>query len=95
MKIIVNLDHNESLEIYQAAGFDYPEIPPGMNTYQHFFKTTDGNNAIILNQTGFSRTQSDNEEEVNGCSLFVILDAPNDNIARIFLERFADNMLSE
>ena len=93
--IAIELDHNKSLKIYREAGFDFPVIPEGMNTFHQHFKTTDGDNAVIVNQTGFSRILADNEEPVNGCLVIVALDAPDDVTARAALEHFLDDMLSE
>ena len=71
------LDHDQALEIFQAAGHTYPSIPEGLNTVCRFFITEDGLPALIVNQRGFAPIQSDNEEPVNGCSMAIALDAPS------------------
>jgi hypothetical protein len=86
LKIGINLDHAESLAAYQAAGHGYPAIPTGKNSVWYHFTTTDGRCAVILNQTGFAPQASDNEEQINGCMLAVMLDSVPDPIARQSLE---------
>ena len=66
-----------------------------MNTFHQHFKTAEGDDAVIVNQTGFQRQLLDDEEPVNGCSVIVALDADDDVTARAALEHFLDDMLSE
>lgn len=71
IKIGIILDHKEALAIYTASGHDYPTIPDGCNTLEKSFRTPDGKHALLVNQRGFSPIASDNEEEVNGCLVFI------------------------
>lgn len=93
MKIGTILDHATALAAYQAAGFSFPEIPPGMNTVWHHFDDQDGTPCIIVNQRGHIPTAEDNEEQVNGCSLLVAVDAPDPDTARATLERAVHTLL--
>lgn len=93
--ITVNLDHAESLAAYTAAGHPYPAIPAGKNTVWHRIVTTDGKPALLANQRGFARRLSDDEEEVNGCTLLVANDAPDAESGYAALERFVLEMLHE
>lgn len=93
MKIGVNITHAEALAAYTAAGHAFPTIPAGKNTIWHHFTTVDGLPAVILNQRGMTPTATDNEQEVNGCSFAVALDAPTPEAGRIALEKWVREML--
>lgn len=93
MKIGVELNHDIALATYVAAGHTYPAIPPGKNTIWHHFATAEGQCALIINQRGFSPSASDNEEAINGCSLAVAFDAPDDATAQATLEKWVREFL--
>jgi len=50
MQIIVELDSAAALALHQAAGLDYPDIPPGENSAIEGFFTIAGIPAVIINQ---------------------------------------------
>lgn len=93
LKIGVTCDHAAALAAYTAAGHTYPEIPAGRNTVWHHFVTADGHPAAIINQRGFAPQASDNEEQCNGCTLAVALDAADNPTTRASLDRWITQML--
>ena len=68
------LTHADAVQMLREAGYALPAIPEGFNTVSIYFTTADTLQAMAMNQTGFVPVQSDNEHEVNGCSVFVCLD---------------------
>jgi len=68
------LRHVDAVQFLEESGHALPAVPPGYNTISIYFTTPDRLQALALNQTGFARTLSDNEGEINGCSVFVCLD---------------------
>ena len=95
MKIAVCIDHDQALAAYRDAGGEYPTIPPGKNTVWECFRLESGEHAIIINQTGFAPNVNDNEEMVNGCSLAVACDAPDEQTGRKALEDWIEEFLKE
>lgn len=93
MKIGTIIDHQTALSAYTAAGHGYPTIPAGKNTVWHHFRDTDGNYCIIINQRGFQPTVTDDEQQLNGCSLFVAIDPSDAPVARATLEAHVREML--
>ena len=93
MQIGIIIDHKEALSVYQAAGHSYPTIPANSNTYHAHFTTADGNPALIVNQRGFAPTASDNEEQVNGCSVAIAIDPPDPDTARATLNQWLHQIL--
>lgn len=94
IKISALLDHDNSLAVYMAAGHPYPKIPDGKNTCIYHFVTNEGHPAVLINQTGFARELEDNEEQVNGCSLLIATEDPDNTKTREALEN-AVNILLE
>lgn len=93
-KINVNLDHAAAAAEYAAAtGEDWPRIPPGKNTVWRHFVTRSGQHAIIINQRGFAPEATDNEQQVNGCSIAVLLDDVPAAAARAALEEWVKEIL--
>ncbi len=96
VKISIELDHSKALAAYTAAGNAYPTIPQGKNTVWHHFETTDGRQAVIINQRGFVPAAIDNEEQVNGCGLAVVIDDDIDPLtARKSLDQWVQEILGE
>jgi len=93
MKIGITIKHDESLQILKDAGVNPPRIPKGKNTSWKHFKTVDGLQALVVNQSGGVPTAQDNEEEVNGLSVLVAIDAPDIATAQATLEREVIRML--
>lgn len=93
MKIGVTIKNDESLRILKDAGVKPPRIPKGKNTSWKHFRTKDGSQAVVVNQCGGVPTAEDNEEEVNGLSVFVAIDAPDITTAQATLEREVIRML--
>ena len=93
MTISAELDHHRALAHFTAAGHAFPAIPPGKNTVWHHFTLPDGSPAVLVNQSGLIPTAADNEEQVNGCSLIVALDAPSEDAARAALEAALADLL--
>jgi hypothetical protein len=93
IKIGVCLKHDDALKCYQDTGAGYPTIPPGKNTVWHHFKTMEGKHAVIINQRGFKRFVADNEEEVNGCTVAIVLDDVPETKARAMLEKWVTEQL--
>jgi hypothetical protein len=93
MQLGTIIDHKQSLAAYTAAGFAFPSIPSGKNTIWHHFETAEGDHAVIINQRGQAPIASDDEQEVNGCSLLVAIDPPDAVTARATLERAVRELL--
>ena len=74
MKVGIELDHEKALRILTDAGGSLPSVPPGCNTALTAFATVDGLPAVAVNQSGFAPHRSDNEEQVNGLSVFVAIE---------------------
>lgn len=87
------LDHKQALKIYRDTGAGYPAIPPGANTIWHHFKIEAGNHCVIINQRGFAPAAIDNEEQVNGCAVAMVLDDVPDDVAREALEKWVTEQL--
>jgi hypothetical protein len=94
MKISLITTHREVVGILQENRLTPPPIPAGCNTLLWPCTIDNGFPAILINQTGFSPTAQDNEEELNGYSLLVghCEDSPE---ARATLETFAAKILKE
>lgn len=82
IKIGVILDHRQCLEILADNSLEAPKIPVGCNTVRKSFALADGRHAVIVNQKGFSPNASDNEEQINGLSLFIAIEPPTPSIER-------------
>jgi hypothetical protein len=95
MLIGVEIEHRKAIAIYRAAGYTYPKIPEGCNTYWEHFTTAEGMSAIVINQRGFARRPEDGGEEVCGCSVAVALDAADAGAARAALDAWVRAMLPE
>lgn len=76
MKIAALLIHRQVLAFLAENGLEAPAIPSGANSIWKDITLADGRHAVVLNQTGFSPEASDNEEEVNGLSLFILDEPP-------------------
>lgn len=94
MKIAVTLTHTDAARILFEAGQPIPRIPAGCNTISRHFVTADGLPALVVNQTGFTPTQSDNEEECNGCAVAIVLDPVPQSEAVAALEQWLQSMLA-
>lgn len=71
-------------------------MPEGCNTVSWYYQDRDGLQCLVINQRGFARELHDDEEEVNGCGLWVLLDPSIDLIdARAKLERLYEHILNE
>jgi hypothetical protein len=95
IKIAAILDHDQALWLYRQAGHDYPTIPKGCNTFTHHFTTAEGHPAVIINQTGFTRELTDNEQQVNGCTVYMVEDGTEEDLAREAMDRFLDEILGK
>src|SRR5262245_33400885 len=71
-RILIISEHSEALKALRAAGLECPTIPSGCNTVLFPFTTKGGARALAINQKGFIPVASDNEQEVNGCLLYVL-----------------------
>lgn len=90
--ILVIETHAEADRFLEENGWAIPAIPPGCNTSLFYFETKDGLQALAINQKGFQRGLEDNEQEVNGCSIFVCLDRNLDLIdARAVLKKLYEH----
>ena len=76
MKIAILLDHHQCLEFLAENRLEIPKIPPGCNTVWCDLILSDGRHAVAVNQTGFLPLASDNEEPINGLSLFIADEPP-------------------
>ena len=94
MKIAVALAHTDAARILSEAGQPIPLIPAGCNTISQHFVTADGLPALVVNQTGFAPTQSDNEEECNGCAVAIVLDPVPQAEAIAALEQWLQTILT-
>lgn len=98
MKIGVEIEHRKAIAIYREALGNpraYPLIPEGCNTYWAPFQTLDGLPAVIINQRGIARQETDGDEELSGCSVAIALDAPNLATGRATLDAWVREMLPE
>jgi hypothetical protein len=93
IKIGVCLDHAQAFKLYTDTGAEYSVIPRGKNTVWLHFTTTDGKPAVIINQRGFAPHASDNEEEINGCSVAIVLDDAPEDEAWNALEKWVKKLL--
>ena len=94
MQIAVITHHAEAAHILQDAGVPVPRIPAGCNTISQHFRTAAGQPALVINQTGFTPTQADNEEECNGCTIAIVLDAVSAAKAHAALDQWLQSMLA-
>ena len=76
MKLAALLIHRQVLAFLTENGLEPPAIPPGCNSIWRDITLADGRHAVVLNQTGFSPEATDNEEECNGLSLFILDEEP-------------------
>jgi hypothetical protein len=90
MKIAALLQHRQVLAFLTENKLEAPAIPPGCNTIWQDLTLPDGRHAIVINQSGFTPTAADNEEEVNGLLLF-IADEPPTPAIRDELHRWVEN----
>jgi len=70
----VHLTHADALGAICAAGVEPGQIPAGCNTLLQPLTLQNGAHALGICQRGFSPRASDNEEQVNGWTLLVLLD---------------------
>jgi hypothetical protein len=92
--LAVHTDQASSEAVLADAGFAVPTIPAGCNTVLFFFETKDGFHALAVNQAGFV-AEGKEEEELNGCSVYVCLDtALNLIIARCKLQLLIQHILA-
>jgi hypothetical protein len=94
MKIGVTITHAEAARILTDAGVPVPRIPAGFNTISQHFTTAEGQPALVINQTGFAPTQADNEEECNGCTVAIVIDAAPQAEAVAALEQWLKTILT-
>jgi hypothetical protein len=80
MNISALLQHRQVLAFLAEHGLDTPAIPPGCNTIWKPLTLPDGRHAVVINQSGFTPSSADNEEEVNGLLLFIADEPPTDFI---------------
>jgi len=71
-RVLIISSHKEAVEALNAAGFPCPTIPTGCNTAIFRFTSAGGARALAVNQKGFQRITADDEQEVNGCMVFVL-----------------------
>ena len=76
MKIASLLIHRQVLAFLTENGLEAPTIPPGYNSIWRDITLADGRHAVVLNQTGFTPKATDNEEECNGLSLYILDEPP-------------------
>lgn len=93
VRIGVVMEHKKALAIYTDAGNPYPYLPEGKDTLIVPFVTTDGQHAVIVNQGGFTPEAADNEDEVNGCLVAVVLDDVPEAVAKNALEKWISEMM--
>ncbi len=87
------LDHTTCVTLLRLANMTPPVIPAGFNTITKDFITHDGLAAIVVNQTGFRNPE--NGTEVNGCCIFVCLDASIERAkAHRILNHFFDSLMT-
>ena len=89
------LTHADVVEMLTEAGYALPGIPAGFNTVSIYFTTADKLQAMAMNQTGFVPVQSDNEREINGCTVVVCLDAKWERQRARYLLKALKNHLME
>jgi hypothetical protein len=97
MKIAALIQHRQVLDFLAENHLEAPSIPEGCNTFYRDLTLPDGRHAIILNQSGFTPTAEDNEEECNGLSLFIADEPPTPAIKAALWEWFEkqlDNPIS-
>lgn len=78
MAVRVILDHATACRMIREAGHEPPRIPAGCNTCTMLLRLRSGEPALAINQTGWAPIATDNEHEVNGCLLLILLDAGTD-----------------
>jgi hypothetical protein len=93
MKIAALLHHRQCLAFLSENNLEAPTIPSGCNTIWRDLVLADDRHAVIVNQTGFKPMASDNEEQVNGLSLY-IADEPPSPSARRKLHEWIEAMLA-
>jgi hypothetical protein len=85
--------HADADRILAENGWQIPSIPDGCNTALFYFQTKEGLQALAVNQRAFAPLASDNEQEVNGCTVLLCLDSNLDLIdARALLKRFYEHL---
>lgn len=87
------LSHAEAVQFVEDSGYVVPQVPTGFNTISMYFKTRDNLQAMVINQTGFVHEQSDNEEEINGGSVYICLDTRWDKQRARYLLKSLKNLL--
>lgn len=93
MKITALLNHRQCLAFLSGNNLDYPTIPSGCNTIWRDLVLADDRHAVIVNQTGFRPMASDNEEQVNGLSLYIADEPPSPRVRRK-LQEWIEAMLA-
>jgi hypothetical protein len=89
----VHSSHADADRILAENGWQVPSIPKGCNTALFYFQTKGGLQALAVNQRGFDPKATDNEQEINGCSVLICLDRTLDLIdARALLQRFYEKV---
>ena len=89
------LDHVSATATVKRAGVAPPPIPAGMNTVRFPFVTDDGLHAVAVSQRGFAPRVTDDEHEVNGMSVVVLLDRSwNEKDAQSILTQFSEQLLT-
>lgn len=90
------MSHADALAKLAADGYLHPRIPDGCNTSTWYYQDRDGHQCLVANQRGFTRELQDDEEEVNGLGVFILLDPTVDLIdARALLARLIEHLLTE
>lgn len=90
------MSHADALAKLAADGYLPPRIPEGCNTSTWYYQDRDGHQCLVANQRGFTRELQDDEEEVNGLGVFILLDPTVDLIdARAKLRRYFDFLISD
>jgi hypothetical protein len=68
------LRHAEAQQFVERCGYLVPQVPVGFNTISMYFKTTDGLQAMVINQDGFEPDGDEQGRELNGASVYICLD---------------------
>lgn len=94
MKIAALLLHRQVLAFLAENGLEAPAIPLDCNSIWRDLTLADGRHAVVLNQKGFTPAASDNEEECNGLSLFILDEPPTAEGKRDLLQWMEEQLSS-
>ena len=73
VRLRTHLTHADALAHMQRAGLAPAPIPPGCNTVLQPFTLASGETALAICQRGIAPIARDDERQVNGWSLLVLL----------------------